>query len=1815
MEENLLSQQAESMENQQAPQPEAAPAEEVESSPASPETESGEARSRYWHEVLTGNPDTVPDEVREQAGANAAGLSPEQQDYALFSAINRSWVVDHRGKQRREVMADWKTHRSALAQELGVADDEREVFMALSAREGEAALREKARRVYEGAFFAGLHGEQLPDTRKLCPDVAPHEGAAADVVAANAYEEGCRMRERYLPAAQDLADGLDVFAAVEEDMFSAPRVFAGAPGLLQAVDALAESEAAERDTVVYLAQHLAQQKRREQGDPTDVAQESLASRAVRAVRRGASSLGFGSLLALNHAGIATLDNVGEHLGGEFGSSLRKNAADWDRRMQVLNEIRHLTQQKVRPLLPEGAGRAETFFLDGMQALPTAVLSCCGGAGFGALALSGMGESVAAARERAPQGSQQLQLAAGVVGGAVQGAIYMGMSRVGGRLLEQSISRFMRARGSGLVNYSLAGLKTMVGTSAEGVKLMLAGKAAAAADLAVHELAARAESTASNIDWQQFGENLTDIECNMREAAATLPFLLIGAGRAALHHFRSADNVLGSGQRLLEWGVPEKKVEAILQETNPVQQNELLKSALRESRLWNDHFYSFDIMRAMSLFHTDGMPLFRNRETVRDFLQLPATFTEGAELPAKALPTKAKPERVAGLALLNEWERLAGGIRRTAGDIEALRVGNGREQRALMNGRGNYGHTYFFRGEHPLLPNQYGKFLPSRNATYAPEAAAVRLDEVKRRFDELRQLSYNVLLQLYGEDVVTSQKGAALERLKAEAEQTRQQFLELAATAICGRAAGKSEQEVFDAFDSACGQLLQRYSGRGEGEHSLHATSWLRHTPEEMLSDIGRYCLMLDNRSVTKYPQIRDFYWLMYRARACSAILSDMLPMTDDFQALLAQRKSPAEAYAHLLRRELETEVRTEVAAAGKSEPGAAAAAPAARESLYMGLTGFRPEQGSAEDGRTLYRIRRPDGSYTPWHGSTEALFGDLAGNAALTFMPLGTPVAEWMRREFYNPDCLSTLPRAGEYDYSGHDQLCNIALRELGRMWLEDASSRQPGLIRNKHVWAPKALEEEFRFHPVTEKTEDENYRMEKYASMTPLTLALGRFVVYWTRQLDADLLPAERAADFLVKAGYLTPQQSHDILQMQNAVYFPQMQKAPEGRPGMVRRLGEAMGRFTLRYFLSHAMELPVPQSFKDWYSLFAFSPDYAFHSEVPAGEGRKMVRKSFKMDKVQRWLNHQTLGELQHLVPQLERCRKLFADGIPDATIAWMMKAAFSADHHLRAEQSWVHNEGGDHVFHNTSAAFWNILRHPLETWEAMPAKEREKLRAHLLPHCEALQPAQGGGADPVKAALENLDAVFRKHPSLHLYSTQRGEPQRVRILRRGSHRRVGYLGDNIPGDFESINSVRRDYSVELIETPSFIRDSENVRQALATLDALRTYPEKLSSFDGEHIRWQGKLYGGKHHTPEGLERWTPRTGIENLRELLWHLADAHAGGESAVAENAFLQPLPAEDIYLPIFDRITTYESEWAPYHIYRLMPGESSATGEFVMPPYVVGSRKGVYVGADDSGSAAAVRVPLHEFRRSATQLRRTSDVADFVAAYNLAEQALQGVFRLADRGAPGDAGVPIEHSPLELLMQLYEDTGFSRRMYQVMPEELTHGGTRAVGLACDLISCIAAAEYESPSQIQDAYKALKKTADSLRENPDELRELLVSLAAEGPDKERVLSLYNEHLARQAAADVLTDPEVHAQLGIPLISREWVDKLVRELLIVAARQEAREADPEYWKRREEIKARRAEQIRNDWINVRHDMRRKKREREQLEREKKEKENDKD
>ena len=79
----------------------------------------------------------------------------------------------------------------------------------------------------------------------------------------------------------------------------------------------------------------------------------------------------------------------------------------------------------------------------------------------------------------------------------------------------------------------------------------------------------------------FGDNFTDIEANMREAAMNLPFVLIAAGRAALHHFRSPSALLDNGELLAEWGVNEPTRKRILEEPD-IQIREV-----KESEEWED----------------------------------------------------------------------------------------------------------------------------------------------------------------------------------------------------------------------------------------------------------------------------------------------------------------------------------------------------------------------------------------------------------------------------------------------------------------------------------------------------------------------------------------------------------------------------------------------------------------------------------------------------------------------------------------------------------------------------------------------------------------------------------------------------------------------------------------------------------------------------------------------------------------------------------------------------------------------------------------------------------------------------------------------------------------------------------------------------------------------------------------------------------------------------------------------------------------------------------------------------------------------------
>lgn len=627
-------------------EPAAAPQQESADLPATPEDE----KERYWQRVLTGNPETVPADVVRQAFADNPAAPEEENTYDLLTGINRSWYADHHPEEsREELLFRWADVRRSLADELNVANDEREVFTALADEKPMEERRILARETYSRAYLAALHGEAPPEPS---PEASPEDRERLQNICRRAVQDAGEKMARVLPLVDVVADGMDAFVASEQE--TAPglslRVYGDKMRLVEACYRLADMPQEDRELLYYLAAD----KLRKRVKPAAAEPEGFFSAAARSYRRGFVSIGTGLTQGLGHIGVAT----GRRLGNLLDLSMVNAAADTaEGSLRVLDEIREVAQQDVLPLdLGEGASLAEQYFVEAMGNVPAAALSLCGGVGFGVMGLSGMGQSVAEARRRAPENSQELQLAAGAVGGCMQAGICALMSRVGGKLLEQNLTAFARAHGRGIGAYSLAALRTAGGVTAEGGKMLAAVRLGQAAEMGAQELAAQAEQRASHINWQEFGDNLTDIESNMREAAVNLPFVLMGAGKASLHHFRCRRQLLDPLGSAGEWGLKQEELARIAAEPDALRSSEMMREAIRRSPRWNSAKNLLPLARrALNLLNTQQFRPAYSTGELCDFLGMPASFGEGVN---PAAPPPARRSLPARLVQNDEWSALA-----------------------------------------------------------------------------------------------------------------------------------------------------------------------------------------------------------------------------------------------------------------------------------------------------------------------------------------------------------------------------------------------------------------------------------------------------------------------------------------------------------------------------------------------------------------------------------------------------------------------------------------------------------------------------------------------------------------------------------------------------------------------------------------------------------------------------------------------------------------------------------------------------------------------------------------------------------------------------------------------------------------------------------------------------------------------------------------------------------------------------------------------------------------------------------------------------
>lgn len=1667
-----------------------------------PDPEEREAREAYWTRVLTGDLNEVPADVVEKSGADDAALDEEARSYRLASVINRSWVADHSDLTRDQVRERWGSLRAMLASQLGSADDEQEVFRAISSRASEEKLREKTRDVYRRAYMAGLDGTADEAGTGRFAEADAETGRRLRQVELQAAMEGGALRDRLLPLAEKVAEGFGAVHATENKAFAAADVLGAAPEVLEAVDELAGLPARDRRVVYYLAKGMAPKL------PED---ESLLSRTVRSVRRGALGLSFGAAQAVGNVATSVVGNLGDQLDETLGTDMRGTADALDRRLRVFEEMRRVVQNEAYSLeLGPGESRAEQYLVDAAGATPAAVAAFCGGAGFAGLTLHGVGEAVAEARQRAPEGDQQLQTAAGVIAGTIQAGIFSSLSKLGGKAMEQSIASFARARGGGVGGYSMAALRSLGMLTGESAGLLLGGKAAQATDLGMQELAARVDRTASNIDWQEYGDNLTDVEDNIREAAMMLPFLLIGSGRVALRHFRSPGMVLGDGSALREWGISNERCEAIMKESNPDAQGTMLRDALRGSTRWGGAGFMDEAMRAMRLLNTDYFKGFSQPEVVRDFLRLPS---ESAALPRRQELMKPedpdsvqrvmqrpgaedvkKHSRLASvLPLWDEWWAKSHLLVKADESARALRtqwLRRGWERRVR--------YARDMANIEEVTP-QY------RDAVGAEARLAERERRmmVQDRFAEVQDLSYQYLLNVYSLDSLIRSNNP---HFRGRTEQTRQGLLGSVVKLLLQMASSGDRSASLRDFESRWGSMLLRRRSQP------YAPFWMTRVPRVLFASIGEHVERAMTVGMDEVPaEYLQAMRVMQGMESCAAMLYELLPQTEDFRTALSRGMTPLQAYAHLATRELQIDperVRDyphEALFHGADPERMKEYTSRNREEfeLYRKLTGRGLEQTQGADGVTYWRAKRADGQYTRWHEKPEYAMNDVASSAALSFMEYGASLRGLLqdyaaRRDF---DFSSWLP-VKQDGFTVYDRLCRIATEDMSRYWMGSALRMQPGMDVtevSKHFASTQGTD---GVTPLMEHAGEAGgvYRVDKHSVVTPLSLMQARFMTYWRRCLSSGSLDADEAGRMLVERGYLKEREWKSMQEMmERPMHLRRHQSAQDvlAARGELRNvtLARALTDFSTHYMLAEGDRMPLPESAREWLSLAVFCPLEPENREY-LREGSKRFRVALGAGRSQlmRWANRRSMNKIREYAERLDSFRLM-----PplDARMQRHLEASVGMNEDVMLEQAWCLGKLSDPSRCGSNQAYWDLLMEPAAAWNRLSEGQKEDLRRSVsaaaarsgLPEVMEAQ-AQQTGEDLVHMLILNLDEVLRRYPLLHRYALRNDDLGVVYEMRLQEPMRGIDAGlpdpaqekENLRGvrPFSMTpwsGEVREDFVVgDMQPLPEFMREDERVLTALRTLDQLRSYVAGQPFATEDGIWMNNRLYGGLHGArPDGIpENWVQEEPLGGVLSVLDRVDELIRDRGTDAVSLCGVEMRPSAGLIdgLP-WRTITVYREPSQGEGIYRLMPGDAYAGSGAMRSPYVVVCWNGLYLKVRkrelirEPQQVAHEMNPLRDFRLFERRPYNQKTIQQW--ALKGVEYTLDGIAERAEIGArQPDAAFDLGYR--ELLMRFCEDTGFSWSVRNKEPELLDAGECLALSIARELMLCCSGMDPQAPGRL-------------------------------------------------------------------------------------------------------------------------------------------------
>lgn len=1734
---------------------------EPQGSPAMPVEEKAETtpliveeqkRDEYWRNLLTGSPDTIPDEIRIKAlpsGENAPSVPEEESNYELLGNINRSWMVDYSPYSREEVQNNWPGMRAELAREMGVESDEHEVFVALSEKARTDEIRRVAQKLYEDSYKAALLGDAMP----MLPEEEDEEMAAAwSAVAEQAQNKALEEREEYLPLAMRVFVAWEVLRAAEVEMNSLPYVVRYSPEFFSALEELSDMPEEKRNRVYNLAQVLA----KEAGVETKPV--GTAEAMGRSLLRGADALRHNLIQGVGYTAAAAVDSFGATWNLK---SVRHAASKVDSWLRMLRELREVAQGRVYPITleEEEAGLASQLAVDAASGTPMALLPFCGRAGFGIMASAAVGDIAAEARKRMPEGEMTLQVLSAMAGASIQSAIYSCMGDVGRKVVGNTISSFMKAKGQGLKGYSLAALQSGARFLEANAKMLAAGKASQGISLGSQEFAAWSEGLDSHIDWRLYGNNLLDIETNMREAAMNLPYILIASGRAALHHFRSPNALVSDSAALESWGVNASVRKRISEEPNIQRQNEMLRQALSGSKRWSGMGFFPEIMRAMNLLNTKDFQGFKEEAVVREFLQLPAQLPNRLnEMKMRELLTpELQQEALARLAPAKLGKSLSS---RALESLQMMDLWYRKADVWKQQIKTPHAARYRFLSE----INRQGKLVPKRlkfDGFYRPHVEKERQQFLANKMDELNSLSYNFLLLTHSMDgLAHSFKNRDL--AEKYTEHMRKRLLSHVFRAIMQEECGIPAEEAFRPFNDYIYQVIR------ERKKSFNAPAWLSqnrkvgsqwfklaHTmpmerlEEKHFSNQHRYVTWLKQKSwkhyVDKKPYIvmeapnrgieqgetLECFRIITGMHAKAEYIREILPYMEDYQTALTRGMSPLQAMSHIIEREFGEYLIPEI-----WKPESLAENPTATADMenftarnkdlyqqYHAFTGRSLESTQLEGGKKLWRIQRPDGKYTRWHSAPEEAINDMVANSLNSFRSLWLADKKMRAQENLKPLGLEGKPEEEslvEYT-TAHDLLGGTAARELTRFWLEDATRTPVGL---DYTLVPKGYNWKYLSSGRGERKGEDVKAFWYSARATPYTMMRNHFAGFWKMALQENRVDAEKLMDFLHKRGVIRPQgmQSLELLAHGRKRYlknfagpvrrwFLREGISPDIQPDIPllrHRLSQYMADYSMRYFLSNLNSLPMPNSVREWFSLIPLCPE-----DAPADRG---YRKANRFITLGTRANGYSVKRLQRQMGLVSEYKEKYMAEDEQSFIGELLKESVGNSSTQRLEQGWCFALSGSGSMRARDHAIWDVLRDPAKNWNSLLPETQQELRtsleADLSRFCapgEAMSPS-------LEKALSNLQSVLVEHPELRNYMLEPGPVEKLFRMQLNEPELQGlFPAPKTRSELfydSPVRLMRNGFELFPEEAlPETMEGDARVKPALRFLSHMRHQFTSVPYADEFGIWWQGKRYGGTQgERPPGLgPEWTPQPLLLNFRNYLERLnQEARSENTEGVLEvcGVKLRGLTSEMLDSSLLEKGTLYTNRKMPKYLLRLMPGEAYAANPYLRAPYVVHS---------SNGALLLPRTILRklEERHLAFQPLRSFDSLlkrDYldkstlrIGREHILDLLDEVVFRRASSRANLDASKNAELSNVEIIMQLAQDSRLSDYIAQINPREMTRGEALTVSLLRNMV------EYEFGRDKRRAAKELVELCRKLRRSENDmslLRRTLLRLRSYQPPAE-------------------------------------------------------------------------------------------------------------